>query len=146
MSLTGSISLRSKPANEMSSHDDSPETESLSDWMDCAIPVDGAAAITAAAAGFVTDNHTPHFSPKWNTHSPESATASEASDFFHVDRNGRKNMLDHDDCASETLSTQPDSSERVDENYENGHISPEYETPCSRVLERIGSCESFFRY
>lgn len=148
MSLTGSFALRPKPDDQMTNYE-SPDRESLSDLMACAIPVDGAAAITAAAAGFIHDDEIPQFSPKWDSQSPESATASEASDFFQVARDGRKNMQDHDDCAIETLETHPDASERMYENDESDRISVEYATPLSSrawVMEHLGSSESFFRW
>ncbi|KAF7804588.1 DENN domain-containing protein 5B [Senna tora] len=147
MSLTGSITLRPKPDHQMSQHVGSPERESFSDWMACAIPVDGAAAITAAAAGIATDTQIPHFSPKWDPQSPESATASESSDFFLVDRDSRKNLQDHDDCTFEIQETQTESTERMYENYENGHISPDFGTPLSSrssIQERFGNSELFF--
>ncbi|XP_028765596.1 uncharacterized protein LOC114723564 [Neltuma alba] len=145
MSLTGSFTLRHKPDDQMSSHTVSQERECISDWMACAIPVGDVAAITAAAAGIITDDEIPNLSPKWDPQSPVSLTGSEASDFS---RDSKKYLHDHDDCNFGTPETQPDASERTCENYENGHISPEFGTPLSSrgpVLERIGSSESLFR-
>ncbi|KAI9122003.1 hypothetical protein K1719_006692 [Acacia pycnantha] len=145
MSLTGSFTLRPKPDDQMSSHSDSQERECVTNWMACAIPVGEVAAITAAAAGIITDDEIPDVSPKWDPQSPVSVTGSEASDFS---RDSKKNLHDHDDCNFGTPETQLDASERTYENDENGHISPEFGTPLSSrgpVLEHIGSAESLFR-
>ncbi|XP_054801241.1 uncharacterized protein LOC129305258 isoform X2 [Prosopis cineraria] len=145
MSLTGSFTLRPKPDDQTSSHIDTQERECFSDWMACAIPVGDVAAITAAAAGIISDDEIQRFSPKWDPQSPVSLTGSEASDFS---RDSKKNLHDHDDCTFGTPETHPDASERTYENCENGHISPEFGTPLSYrgpVLERTGSSESLFK-
>lgn len=137
----------------MSSNANSPDRESFSDWMDCAIPLDAAAVITAAAAGIISDDEIIQLSPKrWDSRcqSPVSVTASDASDHWQVrdiDKDGRKNLQDHDNCtfgAPETLG----SIERMHGNCKNDQVSPKVGTPFSaqnRVLERLGSSESLFR-
>ncbi|KAG8641857.1 hypothetical protein MANES_12G041101v8 [Manihot esculenta] len=99
------------------------------DWMASAIPVDSAVALTAAAAGIISDDEIRTSSPKtWESHSPESGRASEASDSSHVrevDRDGRKNF---DDCASESSETHSDAAERINESCEHGQSSPEIGT------------------
>lgn len=154
LTLTGSIPSTPKLDDQMSSNANSPERESFSDWMACAIPLDGAAAITAAAAGIISDDEIPQLSPKiWDSRSqsPVSVTASDASDFFQVrdiDKDGRKNLQDHDNCAFEAPETH-DSMERMHGNYENDQVSPKVGTPFSarsRALERLGSSESLFRW
>ncbi|KAK7396487.1 hypothetical protein VNO78_17528 [Psophocarpus tetragonolobus] len=152
MTLTGSIPSSPKLDDQMSSNDNSPERESFSDWMDCAIPIDGAAVITAAAAGIISDDEIPQLSPKrWDCHcqSPVSVEASDASDYFQVrdtDKDGRKNLKDHDNryfAAPETLG----SIRRMHGNCKNDQVSPKVGTPFSsrtRVLERLGSSESLF--
>ncbi|KAG5043648.1 hypothetical protein JHK87_007563 [Glycine soja] len=91
-------------------------------------------------------------SPKrWDSRcqSPVSVTASDASDHWQVrdiDKDGRKNLQDHDNCtfgAPETLG----SIERMHGNCKNDQVSPKVGTPFSaqnRVLERLGSSESLF--
>ncbi|XP_019455531.1 PREDICTED: uncharacterized protein LOC109356588 [Lupinus angustifolius] len=152
LTLTGSIPSTPKLDDQMSSNANSPERESFSDWMSCAIPLDEAAAITAAAAGIISDDEIPQLSPKiWDSHSqsPASVTASDASDFFQVrdtEKDGRKNLQDHDSCGFEAPESN-DSMERVNGNYENDQLSPHVGTPLSarsRVLDRLGSSESLF--
>ncbi|KAE9585517.1 putative DENN domain-containing protein [Lupinus albus] len=153
LTLTGSIPSTSKLDDQMSSNANSPERELFNDWMSCAIPVDGAAAITAAAAGIIFDDKIPQLSPKiWDSHSqsPASVTASDASDFFPVrdiDKDGSKNQQNHDSCAFDIAETH-DSTERMNWNYESDQLSPHVGTPFStrsHVLERLGSFDSLFR-
>ena len=122
------------------------------DWMASAIPVDSAVALTAAAAGIISDDEVPASSPKtWESHSPESGSASEASDLSQVrdmDKDGRKNMQYFDECASESSEARSDVLERMEGNYENGQASPDIVTfNClrSQALERLGSCDTIFR-
>ncbi|RZC21074.1 DENN domain-containing protein 5B isoform B [Glycine soja] len=152
VTLTGSTPSTPKLDDQMSSNANSPDRESFSDWMDCAIPLDAAAVITAAAAGIISDDEIIQLSPKrWDSRcqSPVSVTASDASDHWQVrdiDKDGRKNLQDHDNCtfgAPETLG----SIERMHGNYKNDQVSPKVGTPFSaqnRVLERLGSSESLF--
>ena len=154
LTLTGCIPTTPKLDDQMSLNVYSPERESFSDWMSFAIPVDGAAIITAAAAGIISDDEIPQLSPKiWDSYSqsPVSVTASDASDFFQVrdiEKDGRKNLQDHDNCAFEALETH-DSLERTHGNYESDQVSPKVETPFSarsHALEWLGSSESLFRW
>lgn len=147
ITLTGCIPPSTpKLDDQMSSNGNSPERESFSDWMDCAIPLDGAAIITAAAAGIISDDEIPQLSPKrWDYHcqSPVSVAASDASDVCQVkdiDKDGKKNLQDHDNCAFEAPETH-DSMERMHGNCDVG-------TPLSARgrLERLGSSESLFRW
>ncbi|KAG5072501.1 hypothetical protein JHK86_007712 [Glycine max] len=152
VTLTGSTPSTPKLDDQMSSNANSPDRESFSDWMDCAIPLDAAAVITAAAAGIISDDEIIQLSPKrWDSRcqSPVSVTASDASDHWQVrdiDKDGRKNLQDHDNCtfgAPETLG----SIERMHGNCKNDQVSPKVGTPFSaqnRVLERLGSSESLF--
>ncbi|KAK7245288.1 hypothetical protein RIF29_40127 [Crotalaria pallida] len=152
LTLNGSIPSTPKLDDQLSSNANSPERESFSDWMDFAIPLDGAAAITAAAAGIISDEEIPQLSPKiWDSRSqsPASVTASDASDFFlvrDIDKDGRKNLQDHDNSAFEATETH-ESMERMHGNYENGQLSPNVGTPFSarsRASELLGSSESLF--
>lgn len=138
----------------MHANGESPERESFSEWMTSAIPVDSAVAITAAAAGIIPDDgiNTPSSLRIWEPNSPESATASESSEFSQtkdLDKDGRKNLHYFDDYASEASETRSDTFERMCGSYENGHSSPEIRTSFSsrfRTLERLGSSESLFRW
>lgn len=147
MTLTGSILSAPKLGDQMSENDDSPERESFSDWMACAIPVEDAAALAAAAAGIISDDEMS--SKMSDPESPASLTGSDASDSSQlrdVDKEGRKN---YDGCTSEAPQTHPDSSERMAGNYESGQTS-EFETPFSsrsRAFELLGGSQSpFMRY
>ena len=138
--------IRSKAAN-------SPEMESSSEWMDSAIPLDGATVITAAAAGIISDDESQQLSPKLRDcrcQSPVSGTSSDASDFVHVrdiDKEDKKNLQVLDNCAFKAPETLA-SIQRMHGNCENDHVSPKAGTPLSprnRGLERLGSFESLFR-
>lgn len=118
---------------------DSPDSDCETDWMASAIPLDNALALTAAAAGIA-----------WETPSPESATASEASDFGHVrdiEKDCKRNFLNSDGYASESSEARSDSLERVYGIQENGQNSPEFGTYFSsrrHTFEYPGSDESLF--
>ncbi|XP_020213836.1 uncharacterized protein LOC109798048 [Cajanus cajan] len=152
MTLTSCIPSTAKLDDQRSSNAYSPDRESFSDWMNCAIPVDGAAVISAAAAGIISDDEMLQLSPKiWDSRcqSPVSVTASDTSDYFQyrdIDKDGRKNLQDQDNCAFETLETH-DSMERMHGNCENDQVSPKVGTPLSarsNVLDHLGSSESLF--
>ncbi|XP_058005811.1 uncharacterized protein LOC110660094 isoform X3 [Hevea brasiliensis] len=124
-----SVHSASKQHERMNMNVDYPDRECDVDWMASAIPIDSAIALTAAAAGIVSDDDIRTSSPKtWESHSPESGATSEASDLSQVrevDRDGRKNF---DDCASESSETRSDALERINGSYENGQASPEIGT------------------
>ncbi|KAL1350148.1 uncharacterized protein [Arachis hypogaea] len=161
LNLTGGIPT-SKPDDQVSLHVECPETESFSDWMSFAIPVEGAAVITAAAAGILSDDEVIQLSPKvwespkiwespkrWDScsQSPASMTASDASEFFlarDIEKDGRKNVQGHDNCAVETTEIH-DSTERTQGNGESDQLSPKFGTPFSArscELERLESLDS----
>ncbi|XP_027353327.1 uncharacterized protein LOC113863806 [Abrus precatorius] len=150
MNLNCCIPSTTKLDDQMSSNANSPERESFSDWMACAIPLHGVTVITAS--GTTSDDEIPQLSPKIgdsHSQSPESLTASDASDYCQVrdtDKDGGKNLQDHDNCAFEAPETH-DSVERVHGNCENDKISLKVETPFSarcRVFESLESSESLF--
>ncbi|XP_004493840.2 uncharacterized protein [Cicer arietinum] len=152
ITLAGCIPSSPKLDDQFSSNTNSPERESFSDWMSCAIPLEGAAVVTAAAAGIISDDEILQLSPKrWDSccQSPVSVSASDASDvcqFRDIDKNGKKNLQDHDTCAFEGPETH-DSVERMHGNCEGSQVSPSVGTPVSaqgRTLERLGSSESLF--
>lgn len=150
VSLSGASSA-TKEQDQMNMNVDHLHRESGFDWTASAIPVDSAVALTAAAAGIISDDEVPSSSPKkWESHSPESGTASEASDLSQVrevDKDAKKNAQDFDDCASESSETHSDALERMDGSYENGPASPEIGTfNCSRshMFERRGSFDTLF--
>lgn len=64
---------------------DSSERESFSDWRTSAIPIDSAVALTAAAAGIISDDEISASSLKTSEpRSPESGTTSETSELSQV--------------------------------------------------------------
>ncbi|KAK2363939.1 DENN (AEX-3) domain-containing protein [Trifolium repens] len=147
--LSGCIPPMPKLDDQLSSYTNSPVRESFSDWMTCAIPLDDAAVITAAAAGIIPDDEIPQLSPKiWDSRcqSPVSVSASDASDvcqFRDVDKDGKKYLQDHDTCAFEGQETH-DSVERIYGNGECGQVSPSVVTPVSARGRSVGSSESLF--
>lgn len=153
MTLTGSIPSIPKLDDQMSSNANTPDREPLSDWMASAIPVDGAAVISAAAAGIISDDEIPQFSVNIrdsHCQSPVSVAASDASDscqFRDIDKDVQKIMQDRDSCAFETPGNH-DSMERIHVNCGTGQISLQVGTPLSdrcHVFESLGSSELPFR-
>lgn len=153
LSLNDYVPSLSKLDEQMSNNTDSPN-EYVNDWMASAIPVNSAVALSAAAAaGIIADDEVSSASLKISSpQSPESITASEASDLGHameIEKNGRKNVLYFDDNISEASENRSDASERINGNYENGQVSPEIGTIVglrSRPLEGHGSSQSLFRW
>lgn len=150
MSLNDYIPSVSKPHDQMNENSDSPDREGDSDLMASAIPLDSAVALTAAAAGIISDDEVPSRSSRtWEPKSPESATASEASEFSQVrevDKDCRRNSQVFDDFASEASETRSDCLERTSASYENGQTSPEVGAffRRNRTLDHLGSSESLF--
>ncbi|XP_031100056.1 uncharacterized protein LOC116004232 [Ipomoea triloba] len=86
-------------------------------WMDSAIPVDSASALTAAAAGIICDDEAPLSSSRWEVLSPASMSASEASDHCQM------KFGSFDDCASEGSESRPDCAERNNGVHDGGRTS-----------------------
>ncbi|KAI9085797.1 hypothetical protein K1719_032211 [Acacia pycnantha] len=126
MTLTGSfLPPKLDDRTNYENDDDTLDTESLSDWMACAIPVKDAAALAAAAAGIIV-SHDEISAKSWDPESPGSMTTSDASDLSQVrdeDKDGK--------------------------NYEDCQASPKVGTPHSsrgrRALKHLGSSLSPFR-
>ncbi|KAJ6333947.1 hypothetical protein OIU78_010948 [Salix suchowensis] len=131
MSLASCMPSVSKQHGQMNENVDCLDREYDADWMASAIPVDCAVALTAAAAGIISDDVIPTLSPKiWEPQSPESITASEASDSSQareVDKDGRKYLQYFDDYASLSPESHCDALERM-----------------SRRLEGFGSFDTLF--
>ncbi|KAL5796436.1 hypothetical protein ACOSQ2_001256 [Xanthoceras sorbifolium] len=151
MSLTAFVPSGSKLHDPTNDSVDSPEQEYLNDYMASAIPVDSALALTAAAAGIISDDEVPSSSLKTSEpRSPESVTASEASDISQlreIDKEDRKNSQYYDDCASEASEYRSDNLERAYASIESGQASPDIGTFSglrTRTLERLASSESLF--
>ncbi|CAN4098113.1 unnamed protein product [Withania somnifera] len=149
INLTDFIPSASKMNDASNGSADSSYRDDEADWTASAIPVDSAIALTAAAAGIISDDEVPSSSLKWEVYSPVSGTASEASDHSQTRRFGKdggKNIHYADDCVSEASDIRSDSTERV------YGIQDNYRTPESatlafskvRSLERLGSFESLF--
>ncbi|GMY06195.1 denn domain-containing protein 5b [Fagus crenata] len=150
LTITAYVPSVTKVNDQMNENVESPERESFSDWMASAIPVDSALALTAAAAGIIPDAIIPPSPLKtWEPLSPESVTASEASDISQVreiDKDS-KNSPYSDDYIFEASETCSEPSERMCGCYENDQASPEVGTSFSsrnRTLERLWSSESLF--
>ncbi|XP_065635537.1 uncharacterized protein LOC111994085 isoform X2 [Quercus suber] len=151
LTLNAYVPSVTKVHDQMNGNVESPERESLSDWMASAIPVDSALALTAAAAGITRDDFISPSSLKiWEPHSPESVTTSEASDFSQVreiDKDSSKNSQNFDECTFEASETCSEPSERMCGCFENDQISPEVRTSFTSrnlALGHLGSSESLF--
>ncbi|KAK9201413.1 hypothetical protein WN944_016615 [Citrus x changshan-huyou] len=150
MSLTDIVPSTPK-LNDPINDSDSPEREDYNDWTASAIPVDSVVALTAAAAGIISDDEVTSSSVKISEpRTPESVTASEGSDtsqLREIDKDDRKNLPYFDDFASEASENRSDNLERMCATYENGHASPDVGTfsgSKTRTLERLASSESLF--
>lgn len=151
MPLTACMPSLSKEQHvQMDENVDYLDKEFDVDWMASAIPVNSAVALTAAAAGIISDD--PTLSPKtWEPHSPESISTSEASDTSQtreVDRDSRKYLQYFDDYASDSPDQRCAALERMFGSYEDGQISPVHRTfACTRshALELVGSFDALFR-
>ncbi|XP_008804739.2 uncharacterized protein LOC103717932 isoform X1 [Phoenix dactylifera] len=128
----------------------SPDRQSRNDWMGCAIPVDSVSGLLSSA-GLPSDREvSPFLFRTFEPQSPESVSASDASDFSHVrelDKEMRRCWHQYDDNTSETSGSRSDSFERVNGNFEIGQTSPEVGTVCCSVsnrLERAESVESIY--
>nr|VDD29101.1 unnamed protein product [Brassica oleracea] len=115
-------------------------------WMASAIPVDGVMALTAAAAGLISDSDIANFA---EPQSPDSVVTSDTSDVSHIkeiERDGRKVFHCYDDSSSEVSENHLDTPERRFQSFENGHVSPEITCtdPRTQPLEHIESCDSLF--
>lgn len=151
MSLASCMPSVSKQHGQMNENVDCLDREYDADWMASAIPVDCAVALTAAAAGIISDDVIPTLSPKiWEPQSPESITASEASDSSQareVDKDGRKYLQYFDDYASLSPESHCDALERMYGVDDNGHVSPVlgmFSCSRSRRLEGFGSFDTLF--
>lgn len=119
--------------------------------MASAIPLTSAVAITAAAAGIISDDEVQSSSSRMSgPPSTESVTANGASDFSEVkevDKEAGKNLHDFDDCASESSEPQFDGSERMNGSYENDQTACDTSFSCPKrnMLESVCSSESLFR-
>ncbi|XP_010548732.1 PREDICTED: uncharacterized protein LOC104820065 isoform X2 [Tarenaya hassleriana] len=138
----------SRPKHQANGNADSP-VRNPNDWMDSAIPVDSVIALTAAAAGFISDDDIAVSSQKivepW---SPDSVTNG-SSDAIHakeIERDGRKGSQCYDDNSSEASETRLDIPEKMYKDSENGHTSPEVKLSDSRIqpMEGIVSADSMF--
>lgn len=152
MTLTESTPSPSKLHDPINGSVDLPNGEYINEWMASAIPVDNAVALTAAAAGIISNNEIPSSQKKSEPHSPESVTASDASDISQlreIDKDNKKNLQYFDDCASEASENRSDNLERIYGSLENGRAYPEIGTLASsrtHTLKRLASSEYLFRW
>ncbi|KAJ8616794.1 hypothetical protein MRB53_036166 [Persea americana] len=151
MALIDSIPLIVTAQAQTDENLDSPDRDSSGDSMPSEIPTASVSGLIPAAAGLLSDNEFQTYSPKQlEPQSPESGSASEASDFNQArepEKDIRKNLQCFDDSASEASESRSDSFERMNGIYENGRISPEvgiYQYSAARTLERVSSSESLY--
>ncbi|KAL3336347.1 hypothetical protein AABB24_032210 [Solanum stoloniferum] len=149
INLTDFIPSASKMNDASNASVDSSYRDDEADWTSSAIPVDSAIALTAAAAGIISDDEVPSSSSKWEASSPVSVTASEASDHSQTrgfGKDGGRNILYVDECGSEASEIRSDTTERVygiQDNYRTPESGP-FVFSKVHSLERLGSFESLF--
>jgi hypothetical protein len=116
------------------------------DWMASAIPVDGVMALTAAAAGLITDSDIANFAEPQSPDSVVTSDTSDVSQIKEIERDGRKVFHCYDENSPEVFENHLDTPERTSQSYDNGHTSPEVtcSDPRTQPIERNESCESVF--
>ncbi|EFH60452.1 predicted protein [Arabidopsis lyrata subsp. lyrata] len=116
------------------------------DWMASAIPVDGVMALTAAAAGLITDSDIANFAEPQSPDSVVTSDTSDVSQIKEIERDGRKVFHCYDENSPEVFENHLDTPERTSQSYDNGHTSPEVTCadPRTQPIERNESCESVF--
>ncbi|KAL0459343.1 UNVERIFIED_CONTAM: DENN domain-containing protein 5B [Sesamum latifolium] len=146
--LADYVPSQSMPKNHVNGNIDSPYGESDADWMASEIPVNGATALTSAAAGVMSDEEIP--SSIWEPFSPVIATIGDASDrsqMRELDKDGSTNMHAFDGYISENSEKPSNSLEQTQRIQNNGHTSDV--GPCiiarNSSVETLRSFESSFR-
>ncbi|XP_026449679.1 uncharacterized protein LOC113349852 isoform X2 [Papaver somniferum] len=149
VALTDHTASVLKSHNKINENNVSRDSDSNADWKASAIPLDSAVALTAAAAGIISDEDVPTFSVSFSE-TPESVSATEALDIRQkreVDAANEKNLQDFDGFESETSETRCGEHERVNGNYVSGQTSPEvgsFFLPRSCTMDRAASSESLY--
>ncbi|KAF8090320.1 hypothetical protein N665_0479s0024 [Sinapis alba] len=135
----------SPSVSRMNSCVSSPRS-SPADWMASAIPVDGVMALTAAAAGLISDSDIASFAEPQSPDSFVTSDTSDASQIKEIERDGRKVFHCYDDNSSEVFENHLGTPDRTSQSFENGHASPEVTCTDPRIqpIERIESCDSVF--
>ncbi|KAL0435535.1 UNVERIFIED_CONTAM: DENN domain-containing protein 5B [Sesamum radiatum] len=143
--LADYVPSQSMPKNHVNGNIDSPYGESDAD---SEIPVNGAIALTSAAAGAMSDEEIP--SSIWEPFSPVIATTSDASDrsqMRELYKDGSTNMHAFDDYISENSEKPSHSLEQTQRIQNNGHTSDV--GPCiiarNSSVETLRSFENSFR-
>lgn len=107
MSLHDQAPALSRSNDQKKENNDPPKEDCSTDWMDTAIPIDNAVALTAAAVGIISDDKLFSSSSKGENRSSES-TSTETSENSHiresVNKSGKKlqSLDDYTTDASET--------------------------------------------
>ncbi|XP_058197386.1 uncharacterized protein LOC131313219 isoform X1 [Rhododendron vialii] len=123
MSLTDCFPSATNLPDTMNDSDSPPFKDCCTDWTASVIPVDSAVALTAAAAGIISDDDIRSPSGRSGSPSPEGGSTSEASE------------------------NQSDGLERMNGICDNGHTPPELGTfvwQRSLTMERLESFDSVF--
>lgn len=147
MALTESISHGVSCFEQLSENSE----QLFSSWMDYAIPVDTVSGLVSSSVIPVEREVSSSPYRSLEPQSPESVSASDASDFSHLrelDRETRRTGPIYDDNMSETSGSRSDSFERLNGCFENGHASPDIGMPypcASGRLQRVESLESVYR-
>ncbi|KAJ4851345.1 hypothetical protein Tsubulata_005718 [Turnera subulata] len=149
ISLASHVRSTSREHDQMNGNVEYSDNENNVDWMASAIHVDDAVVLSAAAAGIISDDDATALSPRVDeSRSPESVSASDASDFGQgreVDKDGKKNSHYSDDCASDSMEIRSDASEKNCGSCANGLPSPDigsFFCSSAHKLERLGSFDT----
>ncbi|XP_074555535.1 uncharacterized protein LOC141811388 [Curcuma longa] len=146
MALTESISHGVSCFEQLSENSE----QLFSSWMDYAIPVDTVSGLVSSSVIPVEREVSSSPYRSLEPLSPESVSASDASDFSHLrelDRETRRTGPIYDDNMSETSGSRSDSFERLNGCFENGHASPDIGMPYSCAngkLQHVESLESVY--
>lgn len=107
MSLHDHAPAVSRSNDQKKENDDPPKEECYTNWMATAIPIDSAVALTAAAAGIISDDEIFSSSSRGEQRSSDS-TSTETSEHSHVREivnESGKNLQSIDDYTSEASET-----------------------------------------
>lgn len=145
MALTGSVPMRVAEQDQLDDNLDSPNRQSLKNWMDCAIPADSVLGLTSSSSG--ADREVPFCCGQLEPHSPDSPSLTENLDFSHVrelERESRRSWGHFDDYSSATSGSRSDSFERPNGSIDLGQTSPRVGY-ISTGHRRAESLESIYR-
>ncbi|XP_075507146.1 uncharacterized protein LOC142543650 isoform X1 [Primulina tabacum] len=143
ISFADHVPLHSVSKDHTNGNVDSPCEESDTDWMASAIPVNSATAVTAAAAGIISEEDVPSSGRELNF--PTANDSLDNSRFRRLDKDDRTNMHYFDTCSSKA-ENQSNDIEQMYRTHVNSH-TPDGRPivyPRTQSLNHSSSFEALF--